>query len=164
MSERATLDHLAIGVNEWRDAYARFAAELGGRWAYGGPSADVASYHLAYRHDMRLEFISPNGADGFMRRFIDRHGPGAHHLTFKVPSFQATVAEVGQLGIGPLSGRTDLAFWQRHSCTRSSAASGRWSRSSRPMRKPWQPSCTPRRCPQVSQSTSSLSVRWPGSG
>jgi len=112
MSRNVTFDHLAIGIAQWSDAYPRFAVELGGRWAYGGDSGDFATFHLAYRHDRRLEFIAPNAPQGFMRRFIDVQGPGAHHLTFKVPSLTETLAELAKIGIDTLGGRSDLSFWQ----------------------------------------------------
>ena len=112
MSSSVTFDHLAIGVSEWSDAYPRFAIQLGGRWAYGGESGDFATFHLSYRRDRRLEFIAPNAPRGFMRRFIDVQGPGAHHLTFKVPSLTETLAELAELGIETLGGRSDLPFWK----------------------------------------------------
>jgi catechol 2,3-dioxygenase-like lactoylglutathione lyase family enzyme len=48
----------------------------------------------------KLEFLEPiedQGSD-FVRRFLDRNGPGPHHLTFKVPDFDAALAAVGAAG------------------------------------------------------------------
>lgn len=113
MSTPFKLDHLAIGVAQWSDAYLRFAIELGGRWSHGGGAGEFWPYQLTYRDNMHLEFISPgDSADGFMRRFIDRSGPGAHHITFKVPSLDRALEEVGSLGISVLGGRTNMDFWQ----------------------------------------------------
>lgn len=113
MSTPFKLDHLAIGVQQWADAYPRFAIELGGRWSHGGGAGEFWPYQLAYRDNMHLEFISPGGStDGFMRRFIDRSGPGAHHITFKVPSLDRALEEVGSLGISILGGRTNMKYWQ----------------------------------------------------
>lgn len=113
MSMPFKLDHLAIGVKQWADAYPRFAVELGGRWSHGGGAGEFWPYQLTYRDDMRLEFISPgDSVAGFMRRFIDRNGPGAHHITFKVPSLDRALEEIGDLGISVLGGRTNMDFWQ----------------------------------------------------
>jgi hypothetical protein len=49
---------------------------------------------------------------GFMRRFLDQHGPGPHHLTFTVPSLDDALAAVGELGIEVLGGRSTHAIWQ----------------------------------------------------
>jgi hypothetical protein len=112
MAASIALDHLAIGVERWADAYPRFVADLGGQWAQGGDAGGYAPCQLTYGHGMRLELIAPTSADGFMRRFIDRNGPGAHHLTFKVPSLETTLADLAGLGIEPLGGRTDMPFWR----------------------------------------------------
>lgn len=113
MSTPFKLDHLAIGVEQWPDAYARFVVELGGRWSHGGNAGEFQPYQLTYRDDMHLEFISPGvQPDGFMRRFIDHNGPGAHHITFKVPSLNQTLDEVDELGISVLGGRTNMDFWK----------------------------------------------------
>lgn len=113
MSTPFKLDHLAIGVERWADAYPRFAVELGGRWSHGGGAGEFWPYQLTYRDNMHLEFISPgDSADGFMRRFIDRGGCGPHHITFKVPSLDRALEEVGGLGLSILGGRTNMDFWQ----------------------------------------------------
>jgi catechol 2,3-dioxygenase-like lactoylglutathione lyase family enzyme len=45
----------------------------------------------------RLELLQPTG-DGFLRRFLDKHGAGPHHLTFTVPDLRAAVADARALG------------------------------------------------------------------
>jgi methylmalonyl-CoA/ethylmalonyl-CoA epimerase len=107
------LDHLAIGVRAWADAYPRFAGSLGGAWSHGGDTGPFAPCQLVYPDGMRLEFIAPGSdPDGFMHRFIERSGPGPHHLTFTVPSLPDALEQVGRLGIEPLGGRTTLPFWK----------------------------------------------------
>ncbi len=111
-SGRVYLDHLAIGTERWTDGYPVLVENLGGRWVMGGESGDFAPCQLSYRDDMRLEIISPGAqGTGFMRRFLDRSGPGPHHITFEVPSLEATLAAVAALGITPF-GETATAFWR----------------------------------------------------
>jgi Glyoxalase/Bleomycin resistance protein/Dioxygenase superfamily len=109
---RPTLDHLAIGVRKWSDAYPRFVRELGGRWGYGGPAGDFAPYQLVFGRGMKLEFISPHHPDGFMQRFMERRGPSPHHVTFKVFSIEAAVDELSRLGFEPFAGRPDIPAWR----------------------------------------------------
>jgi methylmalonyl-CoA/ethylmalonyl-CoA epimerase len=105
-------DHLAIGVESWRDAYPRFAVRLGGVWSHGGDVGQFAPCQLVYEHGMRLEFIAPGSRpDGFMRRFIDRNGPGPHHLTFKVPSLDDALGRLRAVGIDTLGGRSET-YWK----------------------------------------------------
>ncbi len=112
MTGPGMLDHLAIGVADWSDGYDVFARELGGHWSHGGDAGAFAPYQLVYEHGFRLELIAPGSQEGFMHRFIDRDGPGPHHITFKVPSLERALDDVGRLGIEPLGGRTDTPFWQ----------------------------------------------------
>jgi hypothetical protein len=107
---RTYLHHLAIGTERWADGYPALVQGLGGHWSLGGDDGEYAPCQLVYRNDMRLEIISPVPARaGFMRRFLDRSGPGPHHITFKVPSLDAALANVTALGVPTLGGR-ELSF------------------------------------------------------
>jgi hypothetical protein len=107
---RIYLHHLAIGTERWADGYPALVQGLGGHWGLGGDDGEYAPCQLIYRNDMRLEIISPGPARaGFMRRFLDRSGPGPHHITFKVPSLDHALASVAALGVPTLGGR-ELPF------------------------------------------------------
>jgi hypothetical protein len=106
-------DHLAVGVRTWSEGFARFVGELGGQWSHGGDAGEFAPCQLRYSGGINLELIAPgSAADGFMHRFIERGGPGPHHITFKVSSLDAVLDEVGALGIGVLGPRPRHSFWQ----------------------------------------------------
>jgi catechol 2,3-dioxygenase-like lactoylglutathione lyase family enzyme len=53
---------------------------------------------------MRLELLMPNQVevDDFLRRFLDRSGPGPHHFTFKVADIEAALAEAEAEGLRPV--------------------------------------------------------------
>ena len=105
-------DHLAVGVRNWPAGFRRFAAELGGRWSHGGDAGEFAPCQLLYRQGINVELIAPgSAADGFMHRFIERAGPGPHHITFKVRSLEAALDEISALGIGVLDGRRH-PYWR----------------------------------------------------
>lgn len=107
------LDHVAIGVRQWSDAYERFILELGGRWTRGGATGGFAPYQLGFGDCLQLEFMAPLAADGFMRRFLARRGPAPHHITFKVKSIQTAKAELERLGFETFGGgRPDLPMWR----------------------------------------------------
>jgi catechol 2,3-dioxygenase-like lactoylglutathione lyase family enzyme len=48
----------------------------------------------------------------FLARFLARHGPGQHHLTFKVPDLAATLARVRQNGFEPVSVDLSDPHWK----------------------------------------------------
>ncbi|GLX02653.1 VOC family protein [Microtetraspora sp. NBRC 16547] len=107
-----TFDHLAIAVRRWEDVYQRFGGELGGRWGIANPAGDFAPFQLGFGAGLRLEFISPQAPDGFMQRFIERHGPAPHHITFKVPSLEETLRDLVRLGFETFGGRPDYDAWR----------------------------------------------------
>jgi hypothetical protein len=109
---RIYLDHLAIGTQCWADGYPVLVSALGGRWSVGVDAGEFAPCQLAYRDGMQLEIISPgsDGWSGFMRRFLDRGGPGPHHITFHVPSLDATHDELATLGLSTFGGRDTPAY------------------------------------------------------
>jgi catechol 2,3-dioxygenase-like lactoylglutathione lyase family enzyme len=101
----SALDHVAVAVERWSDAWPRYVTELGGRWSSGGANVGFAPAQLAFANGARLEVLQPwqNEANPFLRRFLDSNGPGPHHLTFKVPDIDAALATVGAAGITPVS-------------------------------------------------------------
>jgi catechol 2,3-dioxygenase-like lactoylglutathione lyase family enzyme len=48
----------------------------------------------------------------FLARFLARHGPGQHHLTFKVPDLAATLSRVQQAGYQPVSVNLTDPHWK----------------------------------------------------
>jgi Glyoxalase/Bleomycin resistance protein/Dioxygenase superfamily len=77
---------------------------LGGRWRSGGQGPGFAPAQLAYANDMRVELIAPHQVEvnDFLRRFLDRSGPGPHHLTFKVDDLAAALDAVDRAGHRPV--------------------------------------------------------------
>lgn len=101
----ATLDHVAVAVERWADAWPRYVTNLGGRWSSGGANVGFAPAQLAYANGARLEVLQPwqSDANPFLRRFLDSSGPGPHHLTFKVQDIGVALAAVEDAGLTPVS-------------------------------------------------------------
>jgi methylmalonyl-CoA/ethylmalonyl-CoA epimerase len=99
-----SLDHVAVAVERWPDAWPRYAVELGGEWASGGLNVGFGPAQLRYANGGRLEILQPwqTGANPFLRRFLDRHGPGPHHMTFKVDDLAAALDAVHEAGFSPI--------------------------------------------------------------
>lgn len=99
------LDHVAVAVDSWSDAWPRYVTGLGGRWASGGYNVGFAPAQLAFANGARLEVLQPwePDANPFLRRFLDHSGPGPHHLTFKVPDIAASLDAVRAAGYTPVS-------------------------------------------------------------
>jgi hypothetical protein len=75
-----------------------------GSCTYRGRPADfVASISFSYAGDTQLELISPVSGKSVYTEFLDRSGPGLHHICVEVDDVDAAVgtAEVLQRGVMP---------------------------------------------------------------
>jgi methylmalonyl-CoA/ethylmalonyl-CoA epimerase len=79
------LDHIAIALPRIADAAPVLVAMLGGVPERSRPSGVFRWATWTYADGGRIEVLEPLGPDGFLRRFLDAHGPGVHHVTLKVP-------------------------------------------------------------------------------
>jgi catechol 2,3-dioxygenase-like lactoylglutathione lyase family enzyme len=95
-------DHIAIAMERLADAPAVLVGVLGGRADRGGPGRAFRWGTWRYEGGGRLEVIEPvaaAGPDGFLQRYLERHGPGIHHVTFKVPDLRAACDRAEAHGI-----------------------------------------------------------------
>lgn len=95
-------DHVSIGVKNGERTLADLRESLG--------STPVAGERLPYfryvlnragdaNRGMQFELIEEQGGEAsFMHRFLERHGEGAHHLTFTVPNVEVTIEEIRRAG------------------------------------------------------------------
>jgi glyoxalase/bleomycin resistance protein/dioxygenase superfamily protein len=100
----ANLDHLAVAAETWDELWPRYAGDLSGQWVSGGPSFGFASAQVRYANGMKIEALMPENweRNDFLRRFLDRRGPGPHHMTFKVPDIHAALAATEAGGYRPV--------------------------------------------------------------
>lgn len=108
------LDHVAIAVEDHAHAWPRYRADLSGRWVSGGESAGFAAAQLRYANGMKLEVLQPAQVDAndFLRRFLDRNGPGPHHLTYKVRDIHAAIASAEAAGYRPVNAQLENPDWK----------------------------------------------------
>ncbi|MEE8581350.1 MAG: VOC family protein [Myxococcota bacterium] len=92
-------DHVAVAAHRIAGATDFLVGKLGGVSGFGGPSGPYRWWHWDFADGGRIEVLEPDGPPGgFLHRFLDRRGPGIHHVTFKVPSLQATCDRAESLG------------------------------------------------------------------
>jgi len=93
-----TFDHIAIALPRLAAAPAVLVGELGGS-PYFGMTSDVFRFgQWRFEGGGRIEVLEPHGEDGFLHRFLAQHGPGIHHVTFKVPSLRDACDRAESLG------------------------------------------------------------------
>lgn len=114
MPATTDFDHIAVAAEAQSDVWPRYAGDLGGRWVAGGPGYGFGWAQLRFANGMRVEALEPQDVhnNDFLRRFLDRNGPGPHHLTFKVPSLDAALAKAETLGYRPVGVDRSEPSWQ----------------------------------------------------
>jgi hypothetical protein len=108
------LDHIAVAVERQADAWPRYGADLGGTWYAAGPGDGFNWVQVAFANDMRLEVLEPADVErnDFLRRFLDRHGPGPHHLTFKVGDIAQALEAAATAGYAPVNVNLSHPGWK----------------------------------------------------
>ncbi|HWD51249.1 MAG TPA: VOC family protein [Acidimicrobiales bacterium] len=101
---QTVLDHVAHAVRSWQDAWSLYATQLGAEWISGGEGIGFAPAQLRFANGSRIELLRPHdtAANDFLARFLEHSGPGAHHLTFKVPDILLAIDAARQAGFDPI--------------------------------------------------------------
>jgi len=94
------LDHIAIALPRIADAASVLETVLGGVPERMRPAGVFRWASWTYAGGGRIEILEPAGADGFLHRFLAAHGPGVHHVTFKVPDLDAICRRAERHGYG----------------------------------------------------------------
>lgn len=95
------IDHVAVCVRDIDEARARWLGAL-------GVSADDASREVVASQeteamllplgDTHLELIAPRGNQG-LERFLEKRGPGLHHIAVEVEGLDAALSLLAALGV-----------------------------------------------------------------
>jgi hypothetical protein len=95
---------VAHAVHQWREVWTRYATDLGADWVSGGPNRGFAPAQVRFANAARIEMLRPWAVEenDFLARFLERGGPGPHHLTFKVADLRAALDEASNAGFQPI--------------------------------------------------------------
>ena len=93
------IDHLGIAVRSLDEALAFYRDQLGLSVSLRETVA-VENVHVAMlpAGGSRIELLEPAAADSVIGKFIDKKGPGLHHVALRVPDLAAAVARLRQNG------------------------------------------------------------------
>jgi methylmalonyl-CoA/ethylmalonyl-CoA epimerase len=112
------LDHVALAANDTSDALRFLTGPLGGTVIFGGQSVGFRPMQVWVGSQdgdgMPVELLEPWAVDrnDFLARFVERHGAGPHHLTFKVSSLDAALERVRGAGFHPVNINLDDPSWK----------------------------------------------------
>ncbi|MTB53752.1 methylmalonyl-CoA epimerase [Lewinella sp. W8] len=95
------LDHIGIAVADLKAAD-ELIARLLGRAPYKqevvAEQSVITSFFDAGAQDAKLELVAPEGARGPIQKYLDKRGPGIHHLAFEVDDIRAEMARLAADG------------------------------------------------------------------
>jgi methylmalonyl-CoA/ethylmalonyl-CoA epimerase len=93
------IDHVAVCVADMDEALARWRTVFGlqarERETVASQKTEVALLPLG---ETSVELISPRGNDG-LARFLDKRGPGLHHVAIEVEGIESAIALLKGLGV-----------------------------------------------------------------
>ena len=108
------LDHIAVASEHAIDNFARYRGDLGAAWVAGMYDPGFYWGQLRFANGMTIELLEPADItqDDFLRRFLDRSGPGPHHVTFKVDDIHDAIGAVTEAGYPPTRANTANPHWK----------------------------------------------------
>ncbi|MEO7190643.1 MAG: methylmalonyl Co-A mutase-associated GTPase MeaB [Vicinamibacterales bacterium] len=94
------LDHVGVAVRDVAASRQFFEGVLGFAMQ---PVEEVPSQHVRVAFletgDSKVELVETTREDSAVGRFLARHGPGLHHLAFRVTDLDATLAHLTACGV-----------------------------------------------------------------
>lgn len=97
---KATLDHIGIAVGDLSQALAFYRDALG---LDVEPPEEVPSQrvraHFVPVGEATIELLEPTSADSPIAKFIEKRGPGVHHVTLRVDDIRAALARLTARGV-----------------------------------------------------------------
>jgi methylmalonyl-CoA/ethylmalonyl-CoA epimerase len=98
MNER-TLDHVGIAVASLEDALTVWTSILKAP-GYGHERVESQSVEVVFvgTGAGRIELLAPTSSASPVARFLEKRGPGLHHVCYRVPDLEAALAEHAEQG------------------------------------------------------------------
>jgi methylmalonyl-CoA/ethylmalonyl-CoA epimerase len=100
------IDHIGIAVEDLEAAIALWSERLGLALAHrervDSQGVEAALLDVGENH---LELLAPLGAETPVGKFLDKRGPGLHHVAYQVQDIEATLAKLASDGVPLLDER-----------------------------------------------------------
>jgi methylmalonyl-CoA/ethylmalonyl-CoA epimerase len=98
-----TLDHVGIAVSSIDEALPIWTSIVGAPGA-GREKVDSQGAEVIFLGETpgRVELVAPVTPDSAVARFLERRGPGLHHLCYRVPDIRSALAAYVSAGFEPI--------------------------------------------------------------
>jgi methylmalonyl-CoA/ethylmalonyl-CoA epimerase len=91
VADRPRIAHVGIAVPNLEEALA-FYRDVLGLQAHAPETVDGATIVALPFGDAEVELLAPLDDTGPIGKFLTRHGPGIHHICYRVPDLDAALA------------------------------------------------------------------------
>ena len=97
MPDRPRIAHVGIAVTDL-DAALAFYRDVLGLQPHPPEEADGATIVSLPFGESEVELLAPLRTDSPIAKFLERRGPGIHHICYRVPDLDAALASCRQAG------------------------------------------------------------------
>lgn len=91
-----SVDHIAVAVSSLEEGCALFQSLTGDVCS---PVEELPAQGVRVAFVGSVELLEPLGPETTVGRFLDRRGPGLHHLAYRVPDLPRTLARLRDAGV-----------------------------------------------------------------
>lgn len=100
MAKITRIDHLAVLVEDLEQAATFWHAALGIELAHTADvPAEMARVGFLPLGGSEIELVQPTGGDSGLRRYLEKRGPGMHHLCLEVDDLPGMLSRLQSHGI-----------------------------------------------------------------
>ena len=98
--ERATFDHVAIAVQSIRETLPLFMGVFGAEFIAGADDERIGIRTMQFKlpPGAKIELMEPLNKESYLQRYLDKHGPGFHHVTAFFPNIEEVIPELESRG------------------------------------------------------------------
>jgi methylmalonyl-CoA/ethylmalonyl-CoA epimerase len=92
-------DHIGIAVHSIEKARIFFEESLGARFRYLKEDPQGFRFAVFDLDGFTIELLDPIDPNGFIAKFLEKHGEGVHHITLQTPDLEAQVDRLESQGV-----------------------------------------------------------------
>jgi methylmalonyl-CoA/ethylmalonyl-CoA epimerase len=94
------IDHLGVAVESLEEA-SRLYRDVIGLTCGGAEEIPDQKVRVAFFQigEVRIELLEPTASDSLIAKFLDKKGPGLHHVAYRVADLPATLETLKSAGV-----------------------------------------------------------------
>jgi methylmalonyl-CoA/ethylmalonyl-CoA epimerase len=93
------IDHIGIAVEQLDAELRRYTEDFGGKLLSRETVTEqkVEIVFISF-HNSKIELLAPTSKESTIRKFLDKNGPGLHHICYRVSDIKAELKRLESLG------------------------------------------------------------------